>query len=459
MVQEYFDMEHAESVSVADLQKPVQDVFYLPMHAVRKADSTTTKLRVVFDASAKSTTGHSLNDLLLVGPTIHSALADVLLRFRFHRVALTADVSKMYRAVELAPPDRDLHRFVWRMDPDQPLRDYRMTRLTFGVSASSFAANMAMKQNAIDHAVQYPQAAEVVEKSFYVDDCLAGADSKEDAIELQAQLQNLFAQGGFLLRKWNSSEPAVLAHLPSDLKVAQPTQPMPDPDNYTKTLGVAWNAQMDHFRLTVAKLPPTTNITKRMLVSDIAKTFDVLGWFSPSTIKVKTLLERLWELKVDWDDPVPTPIHDAWAQWRSELPLLADKYIPRCYFRKESHITSVDLHGFCDASELAYGAVIYLRMTDSRGDVQVLLVTAKTKVAPIKRLAIPRLELCGAHLLARLLRHVQQVFGLSLISVYAWTDSTIVLNWLVGNPRRFKTYVGNRVSCIVDLIGPERWAT
>ena len=137
---------------------------------------------------------------------------------------------------------------------------------------------------------------------------------------------------------------------------------------------------------------------------------------------------------------MPIPIHDAWAQWRTELPLLVDKYIPRCYFRKESHITSVDLHWFCDASEQAYGAVIYLRMTDSRGDVQVSLVTSKTKVAPIKRLTIPRLELCGAHLLARLLRHVQQVFGLSLISVCTWTDSTIVL---VGNPRRFKTYVCN----------------
>ena len=250
VVQEYFDMEHAELIPVADLQKPANDVFYLPMHAVRKEDSTTTKLRVVFDASAKSATGLSLNDLL-VGPTVHPTLIDVLLRFRFHRVALTADVSKMYRAVELTPSDRDLHRFVWRADPNQPLRDYRMTRLTFGVSASSFAANMAMKQNAVDHAVRYPRAAEAVEKSFYVDDCLTGADSEEDAIELQTELQDLFSHGKFLLRKWNSSEPAVLNHLSSDLKIAQPMQPMPDPDHYTKTLGIEWNAQMDHFRLTI----------------------------------------------------------------------------------------------------------------------------------------------------------------------------------------------------------------
>ena len=123
----------------------------------------------------------------------------------------------MYRAVELVPPDRDLYRFVWRKGPDDPLLDYRMTRVMFGVSASSFAANMAVKQNALDHASEYPQAAEVVEKSFYVDDGLTGADSVQEAIELQRQLQELFSKGGLLLRKWNSSDLLVLQHLPPDL--------------------------------------------------------------------------------------------------------------------------------------------------------------------------------------------------------------------------------------------------
>ncbi len=187
---------------------------------------------------------------------------------------------------------------------------------------------------------------------------------------------------------------------------------------------------MDHFRLTVAKLRLAPNITKHVLVSDVAKTFDVLGWFLPSTIVVKILLQRLWELKIDWDYLVPPEIHDAWAQRRSELPLLAKKHIPRCYYKKESLITSVELHGFCDASERAYGVVVYLRMTDTNGEVQTSLVTSKTKVAPTKHLTIPRLELCGAYLLAQLLHHVQQVFELPVSLVYAWTDSTIVLSWL-----------------------------
>ena len=95
---------------------------------------------------------------------------------------------------------------------------------------------------------------------------------------------------------------------------------------------------------------------------------------------------------------------------------------------------------------------------DSTGNVQVSLVTSKTKVAPIKCLTIPCLELCGAYLLAQLLHHVKKVFDLSISNVYAWTDSTIVLSWLVGNHRRFKTYVGNRVSYIMDLIPLDRWS-
>lgn len=129
VLEEYFELGHAEPVPYPDLQKPVHECFYLPMHAVYKDSSTTTKLRVVFDASAKTTSGASLNDQLLVGPTVHSPLYDVLIQFRLHRIPLVSDVSKMYRAVELASDDKDLHRFVWRSLPSEPLKEYRMTRV------------------------------------------------------------------------------------------------------------------------------------------------------------------------------------------------------------------------------------------------------------------------------------------------------------------------------------------
>ena len=433
VVQEYFDLT-------------VQQVFYLPIHAVRKDSSTTTKTRAVFDTSARSSSNTSLNDILQVGPTIHSPLIDVLLRFRLHRIALTADVSKMYRAIVLAESDRDLHRFVWRSHPDDPLRDYRMTRVTFGVSASSFAANMSVKQNALDHKLDCPKAAEVVETSFYVDDCLTGAESVEEALDLQNQLVTLFSKGGFLLRKWNSSDPKVMYHIEPELRDVQPTHSIPVPDDYTKTLGIEWNANLDHFRLAVTPLNAATDMTKRALVSDIAKTFDVLGWFAPTIIKAKILLQRVWEARIGWDNLLPESIHQDWMTWRSELPLLTEKHIPRCYHPKNVEIANIELHGFSDASEDAYAGAVYIRVLDQNGTVHTSLVIAKTKVAPIKRLTIPRLELCGAKLLSQLLRHAQKALSISTQNTFAWTDSTIVLGWLCGNPRRFKTFVGNRVS-------------
>ena len=404
VIDEYFDLNHAEPVPHHDLEKPPHEVFYLPMHAVYKESSSTTKVRVVFDASAKSDSGISLNDTLMVGPTVHPPLLDVLLRFRIYRIALVADVSKMYRAIELTQSDRDFHRFVWRTDPREVLQDYRMTRVTFGVAASSFAANMSMKQNALDYAHEFPLAAKVVTDSFYVDDCLTGADTVEDAIRLQQQLQSLFSKGDFILRKWNSNNSFVLNSIPMELQDPQIVHSISDTINYTKTLGIEWNRHFDHFRLTIAKLPPLESITKRILVSDIAKTFDVLGWFAPTVIKAKILLQKLWELKVDWDSPIPQPIFEVWMRWRSELPLLSDVRVPRCYFPQGVQIVSLQVHGFSDTSESAYGAVIYLRMVDSCNRVYVISVISKSKVAPIKKLTIPRLELCGAHLLSRLIR-------------------------------------------------------
>ena len=150
MINEYFEGNHAELVPTADLEKPVNQVFYMLMHDIHKESSSTTKLRAVFDVSVPSSIGVSLNDTLLVRLTVHSTLFDVLLRFRQHRISITADISRMYRAVLLHPTDKNLHQFVWRSSTTQPLHNYRMTCLTFGVTVSSYAANMAVKQNAQD---------------------------------------------------------------------------------------------------------------------------------------------------------------------------------------------------------------------------------------------------------------------------------------------------------------------
>lgn len=331
VVEEYFSLSHAEEI-IADFQKPPNEVFYLPMHAVHKQSSTTTKLRVVFDAPAKSSTGVSLNDTLMVGPTLHFPLMDVLLRFRCHVVAITTDISKMYRAVELVPPDKDYHRFLWRHHQQQPLVDYRMTGLTFGVLASSFAANMSVAQKAVDLAKEHPHASNVVKESLYMDDCLTGADSVEEAAELQVDLQELFSKAQFLLRKWNSSDSAVLKHVPPELKEPQFSQVLPDGSEYCKTLGIEWNSKKDLLQLAVFTGPGDKTITKRLLTFEVARTFDVLGFFAPSINKVKILLQRIWEIGIGWDEAVPPDVLCVYQKWRVKLSILSNKVIRRCYF-------------------------------------------------------------------------------------------------------------------------------
>ena len=153
---------------------------------------------------------------------------------------------------------------------------------------------------------------------------------------------------------------------------------------------------------------------------------------------------------MEWDEPVPEKIQNSWERWHKELPLLKEFCVTRSYFPKEAVIKDIQLHGFCDASEVAYSGVVYIRATDNRNNVHVALVMAKTKVVPIKRLSIPRLELCGAVIVSKLLRHVANILEVPLPNFFGWTDSRVTLGWLQGNPRRFLTFVGNRVTEISD---------
>ena len=194
--------------------------------------------------------------------------------------------------------------------------------------------------------------------------------------------------------------------------------------------------------------------TKRGIVSDVSKTFDVLGWISPSVLSMKLLYQKLWLLKTGWDEADLVDLH---SKWREQLPLLSQKQLPRCYFRLEAPCVTTELHGFSDASERAFGAVVYNRSTYQHHPPLIALVTSKTKVASLKPPTIPRLELCGAHMLSKLLVTVGDALSILREHIYAWSDSSIVLSWLDGNPRDFKAYVSNRVSAILQVTSPQSW--
>ena len=281
------------------MKTPVNNSYYLPMHGVHKSSSSTTKLRVVFDGSAPSSTGVSLNDVLAVGPTLHPNLDSILLKFRTYRVALSGDISKMYREVLLSEPDRQLHRFLWRPTPDQPVQDYCMNRVTFGISSSPYLAVRSLQQTATDFQHLSALASWHVSHSFYVDDFLAGADTVDQAVTLFRELREMLSKGGFDLRKWRSNSPNVLKAIPSELQEPLPNQDLVDSHSasYPKALGITWDSRKDVMS-THVQLPSSFASTKRGVISDVARAYDVLGWIAPVILQMKVLFQQLWQLKL-----------------------------------------------------------------------------------------------------------------------------------------------------------------
>ncbi|XP_043604818.1 uncharacterized protein LOC122577557 [Bombus pyrosoma] len=156
------------------------------------------------------------------------------------------------------------------------------------------------------------------------------------------------------------------------------------------------------------------------------------------------LLQRYWTLKIDWDESLPTDLHIEWNEYYTQLPFLNNVKFPRKTIIKSA--AEIELHGFCDASERAYGACIYLRTITPDGQVWTRLLTTKSKVAPLKPQTIPRLELSGALLLASLTNTVLQALPNNISRTVYWTDSSIVLLWINTSPHTLKTFVVNRVA-------------
>ena len=457
VMNEYVTLKHAVAVAPPDSSSSTENHYYMPVHSVIKENSTSTKVRAVFDASAPSSTGISLNDLLAVGPTLQPTLEKTLLRFRSYSTAISGDISKMYREIILSPVDRPLHRFLWRKELKDPWQDWEMQRVTFGVTSSPYLAIKTLIQTATDFGQSYPQAQKHIRQSFYVDDFFGGADTEKEAIVLRTQLNEILSKGGFTIRKWRSSSPKVLKTIPSELQETLPTQKLLDSHSacYPKALGLVWDSRKDEMATNV-EVSTGYATTKRGLASDIAKTFDVLGWLSPAIMEMKILYRSLWIKKLGWDQEVPLECKEQHKRWREELSSLANIRLPRHYFqgRKPECIT---LQGFSDASSKAFAAVVYLRAVYNTGPPSSALVLSKTRVAPLVERSIPELELCGAHLLVKVLETVSTTLNIPTENIMAYSDNTTVLAWLDGQPKRYKLYVSNRISRINRVMPTTIW--
>ncbi|XP_018360160.1 PREDICTED: uncharacterized protein LOC108759301 [Trachymyrmex cornetzi] len=431
---------------------PTAESCYLPHHAVLKVDSATTKTRVVFNASSPSTTGTSLNDLLIIGPKLQTDLQLLHLQWRAYRFVYSADVEKMYRQIQVDPRDVNYQRILWRSSPSTAIQEYQLLTVTYGTASAPFLALRVLRQLAEDEGHDLPLGRHALLTSMFVDDALFGADSKDTVREIRDQLVALLARGQFVLRKWESNAPSLLDDIdPQNHGLAR--EKVIQEDDHVKILGISWHPISDSYRFVVAN-ERSPRMTKRLILSTISRLFDPLGWLSPVIITAKILIQSLWSLDLDWDSPLPNAVASAWQVFIDELPSIGNVTIPR-WIGLFSNVR-FSLHGFCDASTKAYAAVIYIRI-ELPDSTMSMLLTSKTRVAPLKQVSLPRLELCGAALLARLMSHFVSIPVYASGERCCWTDASLVLTWVRAQSSRWKTFVANRVAEIHTLLPDVNW--
>ena len=468
----------------------VGKVHYLPHHEVIRVDKDTTKLRIVYDASARSGRNTpSLNDGLYAGPPLSPLIYDILLRFRVHKVALIGDIEKAFLNVSVHPRDRDYLRFLWidEITSSRPkLQVYRFARVAFGVSSSPFLLNATIRHH-LSSADIPREFAERVLKSLYVDDFVSGDDSDSSVLEIYENLKSSFKNGGFNMRKWVSNSEVLQERIEQSESQSHQVSsrfvkghPIQEEDetyssslfetakNSTtsklKVLGVGWDREKDLLLLDLSSPLETDNtclVTKRAILGTTSKLYDPLGLLSPVIILLKIIFQSICKTGVGWDDPVDSFIHEQWLKLIQDAKKVGVVQLKRHYFHgwSTADLRSVQLHGFADASEKAYGAVVYLRIQTTTGTVFTQLVSSKTRVAPMNGETIPRLELVGALILARLVNTVSAAFDgtLKIDSVHCWLDSQIALWWIWGVSREFKQFIQNRVVEIRRLTKPAQW--
>ena len=404
---------------------------YIPHHAVITPDRKTTKVRIVYDASAKARKGcKSLNECLYRGPVILEDLCGLLLRFRTHKVALTADIEKAFLQVGLQPTDRDVTRFLWLKDPTKPptkdnLQIYRFTRVPFGVISSPFLLGATI----LHHLEQAgtPTSKKIM-KHMYVDNLLTGVNSSKEAREFYSESKEVFQESSMNLREWGSNSKAFLKSIPEQDRVKE---------TITKVLGILWNTVAD--QLAVKGSKPTECSSKREVLKSIATVFDPLGFFTPATLRGKLFLQELWASEKEWDEKLEEEMLHKWLKIQKENECISMVTIPRFIGNSNCHLLC-----FCDASAKAYASVVYLS-----SDAGVNLLFSKARVAPIKKLGIPRLELLAVLIGVRMLKFVQEQLQLPVEKKILWTDNQCVLHWIMSK-RPLTTFVQNRVKEITE---------
>ncbi|MES9974415.1 MAG: DUF1759 domain-containing protein [Candidatus Thiodiazotropha sp.] len=429
---------------IPECDQPVSKIHYIPHHPVRK-ESATTPIRIVYDCGCRSLLDSpSLNDCLMNTPPTLNDITSLFLRFRSHKYAVTTDIEKAFLNIGLAEEDRDATRFYWLSnpeDPDSTLQTYRFKSVLFGATCSPFILNAVILKLLNSNKCTIT---DMMLKDLYVDNIVSSLPSEEMLLDYFTTGRAIFKEAGFNLRSWASNSQAL-----TDVAKQDNIQ---DNEPVTKVLGLRWETQTD-----VISFPNKDNVpsekalmTKRTVLRQSSSTYDPLGILSPITVRSKILMQSLWQRKFEWDEPLPEDVTTVWTDISHDLSKAAKTEISRCYFKQETD-SSRDkiLHVFTDSSMKAYGACAYIVSGNESS-----LVMARNRVAPLRSMTIPKLELMAAVVGARLCDHVMS--NLQCTRVYLWSDSQIVLRWLSAETTH-STFVNNRVKDIKTLTGNYQW--
>ncbi|XP_062707580.1 uncharacterized protein LOC115257239 isoform X2 [Aedes albopictus] len=464
LLADYQTKGYAHKATANELQNAdPKRTWYLPLGVVANPRKPG-KLRLIWDAAAKAG-GQSFNSMLLSGPDLLTPLSSVLCRFRQRKVAVSADIREMFHQVEIRPEDRQAQRFLWRDDASKPPEVFIMDVAIFGSTCSPCTAQYVKNRNAVEHADQHPQASAAIIENTYVDDVLFSLDTEEEAIQLAEEVKFVNSKAGFDTRNWLSNSAEVLEQV-GDAGEEQTKSFKADKlENYERILGMTWLPEEDTFVFEglfkpeiLLSLNNCSTPTKRELLRIVMSIFDPLGLIAIIVIHGKILIQNVWRSGTAWDQPISDDLRDQWMRWTGLLKELERIKIPRCYFPgyDPSSFENIELHVFVDASEEAYACTAYFRIFD-QGRVRCSLVSAKTKVAPLKPLSIPKLELQAAVIGARLARTVMENHSLKIAKRVLWTDSSTVLSWLRSDVRKYRQFVAHRVSEILDLTTVDEW--
>lgn len=437
---------------------PHDQQWFIPHHGVYHPRKK--KIRVVFDCSSSS--GNvCLNDLLLQGPDLTNDLLGVLIRFREEIVAFMADIEAMFYQVNVPENQRNFLQFLWWEDGDTSRRYqiYEMCVHVFGSTSSPSCSNFALKAAAADGRSKYgDEASNVLERSFYVDDLLKSTSSLSEASNLIDRVVPMCQEGGFRLTKFVSNVPEALQNLKSDDRKDSSSIDAKTSLLQSETaLGLPWNLTDDSINLCNNSLRDS-KITRRGILSTVSSIYDPLGVASPFVLEGKLILQRLCQLQLGWDDPLPKNLQQQWLDWKYILPIIETMTVPRCY--KPSlfnDVKEISLHHFSDASDTAYGCCSYVRLVDLNGAIHCTLVVGKSRVAPIKPVSTPRLELIAAVLNVSVANIVRRELDYKIDFELFYTDSTIVLGYIKNQSKRFKRFVANRIRAITKSSEGDQW--